>query len=139
MPTVNRTRGNGEGPRPSDHGGGDRLARAFAAGTVTQRMALPATTLRPGGRIALQQLALDLIGDGSSPLAPPVPPTDPDRPPRPLPPTLPDNIWEIVRKADRVNVAHGDEFWVVPLPELPEAARQLPTLAWCDSALTPVP
>ena len=293
----------------------DRLARAFAAGTVTQRMvcemsvlspgthyarstvpdhalaceaalaggtvtwrALLATMLRSGGRIALQQLALDLIRDGSSPPAPPVPPTDPDGPPRPLPPTLPDNIWEIVRKADRVNapqlsdeekivvveqclklaanagkdamarctgqtpiflsgradvpqptqhdldallgnpdwlslnreapphsrewltdhpscqdrldrvrdcdefpfastqqgggaasppvslrtldwqqnreqgrklgmfygapgcdVAHGDEFWVVPLPELPEAARQLPTLAWCDSALTPVP
>ncbi len=293
----------------------DRLARALAAGTVTQKMvcemsalspgthaarssvpdhtlaceaalaggavtwrALLATMLRSGGRIALQQLALELVGDGSTPPAPPAPPTDPDAPPRPLPPTLPDNIWEVVRKADRVDapqlsaeekrvvveqcvklavragkdamarctgetpiflsgrsdvpqptqhdldalmrhpdwfslnrqtpshsrgwltnhpacadrvdgvldcdefpfastqqggatasppvslrtldwqqnraqgsklqifystpgcdVAHGDEFWVVPLPESAGPVRRLPTLAWCDSALTPVP
>lgn len=75
---------------------------ALAAGTVTWRSLL-AAMLRSGGRVALQQLALELLGDGSTPPAPPQPPTAPDAPPRPLPPTLPDNIWGIVRKADRLN------------------------------------
>ena len=76
---------------------------ALASGTVTWRELL-AIMMRQGGRVALQQLALSLIGDGSRLPAPPQPPADPEAPaqPAPLPPSLPDSIWEILPKALRL-------------------------------------
>ncbi|WP_250443043.1 NucA/NucB deoxyribonuclease domain-containing protein [Actinotalea sp. C106] len=75
---------------------------AVAAGNATWRSVLSAM-LKAGGRQALQQLALEFVGAGTAPASPPPWLGDPEGPqdPRPVPPTLPDNIWKIVRKADR--------------------------------------
>lgn len=76
---------------------------AVAASNATWRSVLSAM-LKAGGRQALQQLALDFVGAGTSPATEPDWVGDPDGPPspRPVPPSLPDNIWKIVRKADRI-------------------------------------
>lgn len=70
---------------------------------VTWRSLLSAM-LKAGGRQALQQIAQEFVGDGTAPASPPTWLGDPEGPPtqRPLPPALPNNIWKIVPKANRL-------------------------------------
>ena len=99
---------------------------AAATSNATWRAVLSAM-LKAGGRQALQQLALDFVGDGTAPASPPAWLGDPDGPddPRPTPPSLPNNIWKIVPKADRITTPEltAEEKRVVVTQCLTLAAR----------------
>ncbi|MHA3948887.1 NucA/NucB deoxyribonuclease domain-containing protein [Cellulomonas bogoriensis] len=74
---------------------------AAAAPNATMRTVL-AALMRAGGAVAVQLVALEFVGTGAQPTTPPWV-GDPDGPPtpRPTPPSLPDDIWKVVPKAER--------------------------------------
>lgn len=77
-------------------------AAASMAG-ATMRSVL-AAMLKAGGQAVVAMIALEFVGDGSQPASPPTWVGTPEGPatPRPLPPTLPDEVWKVVRASQRV-------------------------------------
>ncbi|WP_149203492.1 NucA/NucB deoxyribonuclease domain-containing protein [Actinotalea subterranea] len=99
---------------------------AAAASNATWRSVL-AAMLKAGGRVALQQLALDFVGAGTEPASPPEWVGNPEAPrtPPPVPTGLPNNIWRVVPKADRLTAPEltPEEKQVVVTQCLALAAR----------------
>ncbi|MGV8968591.1 MAG: NucA/NucB deoxyribonuclease domain-containing protein [Cellulomonas sp.] len=77
-------------------------AAAVATG-ATMRTVLGAL-LKAGGRAAVAMIALEFVGDGSRPASTPPRVGTPEGPatPRPVPPTLPDEVWKVVRASQRM-------------------------------------
>lgn len=77
-------------------------AAASAAG-ATMRTVL-AAMLKAGGQAVVAMIALEFVGDGSQPASTPTWVGTPQGPttPRPLPPTIPNEVWKVVKASERM-------------------------------------
>lgn len=70
---------------------------------ATMRTVL-AAMLKAGGQAVVAMIALEFVGDGSQPASTPTWVGTPEGPttPRPVPPTVPDEVWKVVRASQRI-------------------------------------
>lgn len=98
---------------PGTHTAGSSLSdqtiacEAAVASGASMRSVL-AAILKAGGEAVVTYIALEFIGDGSSPASTPPWVGTPQGPttPRPVPTTIPDSVWKVTRVAERFAAAN---------------------------------
>lgn len=98
---------------PGTHTAGSSLSdqtlacEAAVASGASMRSVL-AAILKAGGEAVVTYIALEFIGDGSSPASTPPWVGTPQGPttPRPVPATIPDSVWKVTRVAERFAAAN---------------------------------
>lgn len=84
------------------------LACEAAVASGASMSSVLAAILKAGGEAVVTYIALEFIGDGSSPASTPPWVGTPEGPttPRPVPATIPDSVWKVTRVAERFAAAN---------------------------------